>query len=653
MYWKDAREELKTRLKEYADTHLEKSPKAGKGMYNCPSCGSGTGGHGTGALGIYGENLDKWKCQACGEKGSLFDLIGIVEGDTDFFNNLRRAGELYGVEIDDYTENPTSNRTSDRKDKKEARDKVSEEKNYSKMFEYSHKRVEDTDYFTRRGLSKETIDYFNLGYNPEYMDSETERTARVIIPTSSYSFQARAVDSDEPGKKYRKGGHSHIFNIKALEQTDKPVIVVEGEFDAMSIYEVGGQAIGLGSTSGKEQLVKHLKDNPPKCPYIVLALDNDDAGKECSDYLLQELKKLNIQRYSVSIYDGYKDANELLIKDREKLREMVEKCDTIPEQIAEQKRQEYLRNSAGAHIMEFTKEIKESAIDTPCIKTGFPLLDKHLDGGLYEGLYFIGARSGLGKTTFVLSITDHIAKEEDKDILIFSLEMSRSELMAKSISRHTCEIAKREGINLRTAKTARGITAGHRYSTYSQDEKKLIAKAIEEYSQYAHRVFIYEGVGNIGVQEIKDKVEEHIAYTGRKPVVVVDYLQIMSPHDVRATDKQIVDYSVLNLKEMSRRHKIPVITISAFNRGSYGKKDVDEDAFRESSSIEYTSNCLISLKYREQGESDFNLQEAKLEKERDIELNILKNRFAPSGGTIYYEFMSALNYWNETGEKKR
>lgn len=646
MYWKEAREELKTRLKDYADTHLEKSPKAGKNMYNCPCCGSGTGKDKTGALGIYGDGLERWKCQVCGEKGSLFDLIGKVEGETDFFKNLRRAGELYGVEIDGNNEPPIQGRKSETMTENKG------EKDYSKLFDGAHSQVQGTDYFKSRGLSRGTIDRFNLGYMPTYKDSEKERTPRVIIPTSPYSYQARATNTDEASKKYRKGGRSHIFNIDALYQKEKPVIVVEGEFDAMSIYEVGGQAIALGSTSGKEQLIKHLEEKPPECPYIVLALDSDEAGEKCRDYLLQELKRLKIERYATALYGECKDANELLVKDREKLRANVAECDYIPEKIAEQRKKDYLLNSAGAHIKDFTKEIRESSVDTPCLKTGFSLLDKHLDGGLYEGLYFIGARSGLGKSTFLMSIADHIAKEEDADILIFSLEMSRSELMAKSMSRLTYEIATRDGLPTKNAKTARGITAGHRYANYSQDERNLIAKAIEEYSTYAENIFIYEGVGNIGAQEIREKIKEHIEYTGRRPLVGVDYLQLMSPHDVRATDKQIVDYNVLELKRMSRDFKIPIIAISAFNRSSYGKREVDEDAFRESSAIEYTANCLISLKYREQGESDFDLKEAKLEKERDIELNILKNRFAPSGGTIYYDFVSALNYWKETGEKK-
>ena len=76
------------------------------------------------------------------------------------------------------------------------------------------------------------------------------------------------------------------------------------------------------------------------------------------------------------------------------------------------------------------------SINTPYIPTGFKNFDSILDGGLYEGVYILGAIPSLGKTTLALQIADQIA-EAGEDVLIFSLEMARRELMAKSISRLT------------------------------------------------------------------------------------------------------------------------------------------------------------------------------------------------------------------------
>lgn len=92
-----------------------------------------------------------------------------------------------------------------------------------------------------------------------------------------------------------------------------------------------------------------------------------------------------------------------------------------------------LENESGAQCLndfaEFVLKNKSGGIST-----GFENLDKLLDGGLYPGLYVIGANSSLGKTTLVLQIADSIAKS-GQGVLIFSLEMSRFELIAKTLSR--------------------------------------------------------------------------------------------------------------------------------------------------------------------------------------------------------------------------
>ena len=69
--------------------------------------------------------------------------------------------------------------------------------------------------------------------------------------------------------------------------------------------------------------------------------------------------------------------------------------------------------------------------------TGFPSLDEMLDGGLHGSqLVCIGAISSLGKTSFVLQAATQMA-EQGRDVLIFSLEMSRDELNAKTVSRYS------------------------------------------------------------------------------------------------------------------------------------------------------------------------------------------------------------------------
>ena len=288
--------------------------------------------------------------------------------------------------------------------------------------------------------------------------------------------------------------------------------------------------------------------------------------------------------------------------------------------------------------------ISES-VNMPVVKTGFEKLDARLDGGLYEGLYVIGAVSSLGKTTFCLQMADQIAKG-GQDVLIFSLEMAKTVLMAKSISRNTCFYCIEHKIDVSNAKSMRGITDGRRYSRYSEKEKEIIMEAIDAYKKVSKRIFITEGRGNVSVHNVAEVVQRHIEITGRKPVVFVDYLQILTPADPRTSDKQNTDKAVLELKRISRDYKIPVIAVSSFNRENY-EKEVTMAAFKESGGIEYGCDVLIGLQLSGAGTNGFNSKEVKDKNPRPIDLSILKNRHGGLGLPISYSYYTQYNYFRE------
>lgn len=91
-----------------------------------------------------------------------------------------------------------------------------------------------------------------------------------------------------------------IFNKKALTESNKPIIVVEGEIDALSIIEVGGEAIAIGSTSNVKSFINLLKVERPKQP-LIISLDNDKAGEKASKELEVGLNSLKIPFYRLKI----------------------------------------------------------------------------------------------------------------------------------------------------------------------------------------------------------------------------------------------------------------------------------------------------------------------------------------------------------------
>lgn len=645
-----ATEAIKERLTDYVEGITERSKKGNKKAFVCPLCGSGTGKSGTGAFTITPEG-NSWKCFACDKGGDTLDLIGYVEGIDDYNSKLTRAGELFNLDIDMATEYQNQSKSGQVADTHSSIH-TSVDGNYIEFYKKANSNIGNTTYAKDRGLSDSILSRFKIGFVEDWKHPNAPENVtgspRLIIPVTQTSYLARDTRKDIPEyqKQYAKTkvGGSNIFNGRAfIEHGDRPIFVVEGEIDALSIMEVGGLAIGLGSTSNTKKLAELVKGKELARP-LILALDNDPRGKKAQEQLEGFLQAQKTPYTVAKLTEGTaKDPNEMLVRDRVAFEKLVEEA----VKNARDDKEKYLETSTDNYIQQFLNGITES-VNTPSISTGFKLLDEALDGGFYEGLYIVGAISSLGKTTLVTQIADQIASK-GHDVLIFSLEMARSEIMAKSISRHTVMEVLQSGGNMSDAKTVRGITAGARYAKYSQAERELIKQSVTAYSGYAKHIYITEGVGDLGVNQIRQTVEKHARYTGNTPLVIVDYLQILAPTNERATDKQNTDKAVMELKRISRDFKTPVIGISSFNRDNY-EKSVSMQSFKESGAIEYSSDILIGLQLKGAGEKDFDPTEAKKKDPREIELVILKNRNGKTGVKVPFEFYPMFNYFVENSD---
>ena len=312
--------------------------------------------------------------------------------------------------------------------------------------------------------------------------------------------------------------------------------------------------------------------------------------------------------------------------------------------------------------------------------TGFTELDKKLDGGLMgEQLIFLGAISSLGKTSYALQIATQIA-EQGKDVLIFSLEMSKNELNAKTISRYTYQLTQKDQYKQKYRLTTRDILSGRvggvAFGQGTDAQGELFIEALEATKKIAGNTRIFVGENDVDVDKVREVVDVHIRATNKRPFVILDYLQILQASDeAKTTDKRLLtDYDVTRLKVLSRDFHIPVLVISAFNRTSY-LEPVSMGSFRESSGIEYSSDILLAMQYdgMDYQKHWFTTQTGKKKKvfessqdhntrvrelldkmDRDganglplpIELKILKNRNG-SKGSLFYDFLPAYNYYSE------
>ena len=164
MEYDRAREQLKGELRRYVESITKKSK--GANMYVCPLCHSGEGHNGTGAFSI--KDGTSWKCFSCNEGGDIFDLIGKYEGIADHSEQLKRAGELFGVTIDSHRstaredfspeyQNQPKNERYTQGDIHTTAYTQPAETDFKDFFLQAHSHIKETDYPQRRGLSQETI----------------------------------------------------------------------------------------------------------------------------------------------------------------------------------------------------------------------------------------------------------------------------------------------------------------------------------------------------------------------------------------------------------------------------------------------------------------------------------------------------------------
>ena len=622
----------------------------GRKTWVCPNCGNGSGRTGDGIA--YNPKSEKFKfpryhCFKCDldldNFGWYSQHIKATTGESlsnaDVYKGLY---SFYGVE-------PV-------KEEKPHKEERQQKKDCTKFLHECAQMLMDSAINEYRGISKNTLVNYGVGYCNDWVSPTAKErghkayaSERIIIPTSSSSYIARAIDPKNTAPKMKEG-NVHIFNGKLLEEMPiQPIFITEGEIDALSLIDAGGLAIGLGSTSMGNSLLQVVKNNPPNVP-LVLALDNDEAGEKCTKELAQALEEDGIIYYIANnLYDDEKDANDLLqAKGRDylakRLKEIEEKANNYYDSVKRERREIYEKESALGALDGFLQEIKDNETRT-AIATGFVDLDNMMDGGLHEGLYVIGAQSSMGKTTFSLQVMDYVAKA-GRDVLVFPLEMSRNELMAKSISRETYNYCVKNELPVKErAKTMRGITLGERYKSYDEVDIAVITKAIATYASYAGHIYIHEAEQRFNAQDVRRAVSRHKEITGKAPIILVDYLQILAPLDSKSDIRQSIDDSVVALKKISRDYHIPVMAVSSLNRESYKKGQcvIDMTAFKESGAIEYGCDVLIGLQPAYAKTKTIDINEFKQQNPRQLELIILKNRNGATGGTVKLEYYPAYN----------
>jgi len=285
-------------------------------------------------------------------------------------------------------------------------------------------------------------------------------------------------------------------------------------------------------------------------------------------------------------------------------------------------------------------------------KTGFANIDDKT-GGLYPGLYVVGAQSSLGKTTFIHQMGDQLAEAGDT-VLFFSLEQSLFELSTKSLAR--------ESFKQNTSQDAGAVSA---IELRAGSVTTKVKDGYKNYMQYAKRVIIKECNFDENIESIEATVKKFIADTGIKPVVIIDYLQIIPALDPRMSDKEKTDQHMKRLKILQRNNDLVLFVISALNRANY-TTEISFESFKESGGIEYTADVIWGMQYSvistdpvfksnaqgKQNEQRRKIREAKTATPRKIELVCLKNRYGRDY-SAYFKYYPKYDYFERDVETEQ
>lgn len=646
------------KLREYAEEHLERMGRT----FVCPNCKSGKGPNKTPAFSIKGE---RWHCFACEAGGDVLDLVGYIHHTKDQAEQLHILAEEYNLEsdCDEHYDFNDRVKTQDEPEPKRPEDDFTEgrerERQYIQAMRANIENEYVVKYLERRGITVEDARKLGFGYDPQ--------RGRLIIPWKGTDYYH--IDRDIMGNqahKYEKPksdtvGPQPLYNPSSLDKD--AFIVVEGALDAAAVWLCGrSEVVALGGT-GTNQLVSALKKKHYQGG-VILMLDNDQAGKDATKRLKEQLDELKIPCLTC-FYDWvgdrpYKDAGDILAaqvnSNEVNVRYRFGKVLTswFAQAVSSAASADKMPNMTLHDPAEVASRIYfEEDADTP-IPTGIKSLDRIIGGGLMRGLYVIGATSSFGKTTISVEIGDNIASA-GHPVLFVTIEQSAQEIVAKSLSR----LSHDEHNSHTGGLSAQEITTSSARKTWNTDKWQLLISTTNAYTTHiAPNLRILEGIKRPSVQDIRVAADKMTADYGQSPVIIIDYLQLLSPRNERDTDKMSVDYNVTALRQFARDLKTPVWCVATLNRESYSGP-VDLDSFKESGAVEYGCDYAFGLQpsgiaaevegvksaVEKKLKGNAFISRAKRENPRKVELTVLKNR---QGETTGNANGITLTYWPRT-----
>lgn len=319
------------------------------------------------------------------------------------------------------------------------------------------------------------------------------------------------------------------------------------------------------------------------------------AGIVAEKAMLRKLIRLN-EEIANTCYAG-KESLEVILEDTEKkIFEVVQKRNTgdfVP-----------IRQVVMNALTRIEKAGRNKGAVTG-IPTGFIDLDYRTAGMQPSDLVLIAARPSMGKTAFVLNIAEHVAFKQGKTVAIFSLEMSKEQLVNRLLS-------------LESKVDAQHIRTG---ALNDQEWDKLV----ESGGVIGKSNLIIDDTPGISIAELRSKCRKY-KLEHNLSMIIIDYLQLMSGNGRTDSRQQEISDISRSLKALARELSVPVLALSQLSRAVEQRPDHRPmlSDLRESGAIEQDADVVMFI-YRE------DYYDHDTEKKDVAEIIIAKQRNGPIG----------------------
>jgi replicative DNA helicase len=257
------------------------------------------------------------------------------------------------------------------------------------------------------------------------------------------------------------------------------------------------------------------------------------------------------------------------------------------------------------------------------ISSGFPLLDEYLGGFQKSDLIILASRPSLGKTSLALTFARNIALNENKPVAIFSLEMSRDQIVDRLL-------ASEAGVSLWRLRTGKLFYEGE------INELALISEALDKLNQAPIYIDDSPNLNTLQIRSMARKLKHQVGEIG---LIIIDYLQLLKTNKYYDSRVQEIAEISRSLKELGRELNVPILALSQLSRAPEQRiSQVPKlSDLRDSGSIEQDADVVLFIhRPKETGQiTPSNQSEIIIAKQRNGPLGVVTLYFDPETTSFY------------------